>query len=154
MLHCLQAHDVPEGCGRGPHCPSCVIRNSVVSSLVTSQVKRRRMKFRRMALSGPPQEMELLISAQPLPQAGPNVTVLTIEDMTEITRLKQILPICMVCKKIRDDQEYWHQVESFFRDEIGVDFSHGICPECESDYLKRQAMEERRQSRLSGGHCW
>jgi PAS domain-containing protein len=143
VLHCLNAHDVPEGCGRGPHCPSCVIRNSVVSSLATAQVKRRRMKFRRVRLSGPPQELELLISSQALPEAGPNVSLLTIEDVTEVTRLREILPICMICKKIRDDGAYWHHVESYFQAEIGVDFSHSICPECEVEYRKRQGMEER-----------
>ena len=49
---------------------------------------------------------------------------------TEIHRLKGIIPICASCKKVRDDQGYWHQVENYIKRYATVDFSHGICPEC------------------------
>lgn len=48
----------------------------------------------------------------------------------EIKRLKGILPICVSCKKIRDDSGYWHQVELYVRDHTEAEFSHSICPEC------------------------
>jgi DNA-binding response OmpR family regulator len=48
----------------------------------------------------------------------------------EIKTLHGILPICCNCKKIRDDQGYWRQVEVYFRDHADVNFSHGLCPEC------------------------
>jgi PAS domain S-box-containing protein len=44
--------------------------------------------------------------------------------------LRGLLPICSSCKKIRDDDGYWHQVEVYIRDHSDVDFSHGICPGC------------------------
>jgi two-component system, response regulator PdtaR len=50
--------------------------------------------------------------------------------MAEIKTLKGMLPICATCKRIRDDEGYWHQVEVYFRDHSDVDFSHGICPDC------------------------
>lgn len=49
---------------------------------------------------------------------------------SEIRQLKGILPICVSCKKIRDDQGYWHQVELYIRDHTEAEFSHSICPEC------------------------
>jgi len=52
------------------------------------------------------------------------------KQLTEIKTLRGILPICAVCKKIRDDQGYWNQLESYIHDHSGVDFSHGYCPEC------------------------
>jgi len=142
VLHCLNSYDAPEGCGRGPLCVDCVIRNSVAASLKVSDVKRRRMKFTRKTETGL-QEMEVMISARALPEAGPNVTVLTIADVTEVTRLRNILPMCMVCKKIRDDNQFWSQVEGYFSEQIGVDFSHGICPECDADYRRREGLEPR-----------
>ena len=48
----------------------------------------------------------------------------------EIEQLKGILPICASCKKIRDDEGYWHQIELYIRDHSEADFSHGICPDC------------------------
>lgn len=60
--------------------------------------------------------------------------------MEEIKVLKGILPICMHCKKIRDDSGYWSQLEVYIRDRSDADFSHGICPDCVkkhySEYIK------------------
>ena len=47
-----------------------------------------------------------------------------------IRTLHGILPICFKCKKIRNDQGYWTQVEVYVRDHTEAEFSHGICPEC------------------------
>lgn len=49
---------------------------------------------------------------------------------SQIRALKELLPICMYCKRIRDDQDYWQQVESYIHTCTGTNFSHGICPEC------------------------
>ncbi|MBC8452583.1 MAG: hypothetical protein H8D65_01860, partial [Spirochaetes bacterium] len=50
--------------------------------------------------------------------------------LSEIKTLKGIVPICANCKKIRDDDGYWNQLEEYIRDHSEVDFSHGICPDC------------------------
>jgi PAS domain S-box-containing protein len=52
----------------------------------------------------------------------------------EIKKLKGLLPICSYCKKIRDDKGYWQQVEVYVREHSGVDFTHGICPDCAEEY--------------------
>jgi len=49
----------------------------------------------------------------------------------EIRVLRGILPICASCKKIRDDQGYWTQLESYIRNHSEAEFTHGICPVCE-----------------------
>jgi hypothetical protein len=53
-----------------------------------------------------------------------------------VKRLKRLLPICMYCKSVRDDKDYWHQIEEYIHTETGTDFSHGICPAC-LDRLKQ-----------------
>jgi len=50
--------------------------------------------------------------------------------LAKVKTLHGLLPICANCKKIRDDQGYWHQVELYIRDHSDAEFSHGICPEC------------------------
>jgi PAS domain S-box-containing protein len=50
--------------------------------------------------------------------------------LSEIKTLRGILPICASCKKIRDDDGYWNQIESYIRDHSEAEFSHSICPEC------------------------
>jgi len=49
---------------------------------------------------------------------------------SEIKTLSGLIPICCHCKKIRNDDGYWQQVEIYVRDRTHADFSHGICPEC------------------------
>ncbi len=52
------------------------------------------------------------------------------QALEEIKTLKGILPICMHCKKIRDDKGYWNQLERYIHEHSDAKFSHGICPEC------------------------
>jgi sigma-B regulation protein RsbU (phosphoserine phosphatase) len=48
----------------------------------------------------------------------------------QVKHLESFLPICGYCKKIRDDQHYWQQIESYFNERQGTRFSHSICPDC------------------------
>lgn len=50
--------------------------------------------------------------------------------LNEIKTLKGFLPICVSCKKIRDDKGYWTQIEAYIRKHTEAEFTHGICPEC------------------------
>jgi hypothetical protein len=52
------------------------------------------------------------------------------QALSEIKALSGMLPICASCKKIRDDQGYWQQIESYISQHSQAEFSHGICPEC------------------------
>ncbi len=52
------------------------------------------------------------------------------ETVEKMDVLRGLLPICCSCKKIRDDQGYWKQVENFVSEHTGARFTHGICPEC------------------------
>lgn len=50
--------------------------------------------------------------------------------LAEVKLLKGFLPICCFCKKIRDDEGYWQQVEEYITKHSDAEFTHGICPEC------------------------
>ena len=52
------------------------------------------------------------------------------EALTRVRQLRGLLPICSYCKKIRDDSNYWQQVEQYVSTHTDVQFSHGICPDC------------------------
>jgi hypothetical protein len=52
------------------------------------------------------------------------------EALKQVNTLTGLLPICMECKKIRDDKGYWNQIESYIRSHSEAEFSHGICPDC------------------------
>ena len=48
----------------------------------------------------------------------------------QVSQLEEMLPICSYCKKIRDDQNYWQQIEGYISVRTGSDFSHSVCPDC------------------------
>jgi len=52
------------------------------------------------------------------------------EALTKVKILSGFLPICSSCKKIRDDQGYWHQIESYISSHSEAEFSHGLCVDC------------------------
>ena len=62
------------------------------------------------------------------------------DALAEIKTLSGILPICSYCKKIRNDEGYWNQLESFISKHTEAQFSHGICPDC-----AKTALEEFEQ---------
>jgi hypothetical protein len=52
------------------------------------------------------------------------------QALDQIKTLRGIVPICSSCKKIRDDQGYWNQVEVYVSEHTEADFTHSICPDC------------------------
>ena len=71
------------------------------------------------------------------------------EALANVKVLHGLLPICSYCKRIRGDDQYWTQVESYIAERSDAQFSHGICPPCANE-LERE-IEAHRNSR-SGGH--
>ena len=57
---------------------------------------------------------------------------------TEVRQLESFLPICGYCKKVRDDRNYWQQIEEYINTRTGTNFSHGVCPDCIERVLKPQ----------------
>jgi len=63
------------------------------------------------------------------------------EAISRVRQLQGLLPICAYCKRIRDDQNYWNQVESYIAEHLDVRFSHGICPSCLETVLKEEGVQ-------------
>jgi len=66
--------------------------------------------------------------------------------LAHIKTLSGLLPICAWCKKIRDDGNYWRQVEDYVASHTEASFTHGICPSCE-DNLEAEAQRYSRSTR-------
>jgi sigma-B regulation protein RsbU (phosphoserine phosphatase) len=56
--------------------------------------------------------------------------------LTNVKLLQGLLPICCYCKKIRDDKNYWQQVDTYVADHSEAQFTHGICPDCRDKIVK------------------
>jgi phosphoserine phosphatase RsbU/P len=66
------------------------------------------------------------------------------EALARVKQLQGLLPICSYCKKIRDDQNYWQQVESYISKHSEAQFSHSICPDCYEGRVKPELDQLRR----------
>ena len=61
----------------------------------------------------------------------------------DIKALRGMIPICAWCKKIRNDQGYWSQIESYLKEHTDVTFSHGVCPDCANTHFRAQGEHDR-----------
>lgn len=61
------------------------------------------------------------------------------DALVSVKTLSGMLPICGYCKSIRDDSNYWHQVEEYVTEHSNAEFSHGICPKCLAEVLKQES---------------
>ncbi len=64
------------------------------------------------------------------------------EALAQVKTLSGLLPICMSCKKIRDDEGYWKQIEFYIQQRSEAKFSHGICPDCKKELYPEYFPEE------------
>ena len=64
------------------------------------------------------------------------------EALDNIKTLRGLLPICASCKKIRDDNGYWNQIESYISKHSNVNFTHGICPECSKELYPYSGLSD------------
>ncbi len=56
----------------------------------------------------------------------------------ELRQVKRLLPIGRYCRKVRDDGNYWQEIEAYLHQHTGSDFSHGICPQCLETVVERE----------------
>lgn len=71
--------------------------------------------------------------------------VKSLEDaLANVHALQTLLPMCAYCKNVRNDQNYWEKVETYFHEHSGVQFSHSYCPSCYERFVKPQldALDE------------
>ena len=130
LLHCINALTSPNGCGSAEACADCLIRNSVKQVFANGR-EINRLRTTMIAVNVDQQnEVDLLLTATPIHFAGELSVLLCLEDISELTSLRSLIPICASCKKIRDDQQLWNSVESYFSHYHRVDFTHSICPDC------------------------
>jgi PAS domain S-box-containing protein len=67
------------------------------------------------------------------------------EAIAEVKSLQAILPICSYCRKIRDDENYWHTVETYISHHTNSRFSHSICPSCMATEVEAQLEKMERE---------
>ena len=80
-------------------------------------------------------EVFVPVTSSPFVFQDSDYAILVLEDISELVELRNIIPICAVCKQVRTDENYWIQVESYLKDLLDIDFTHGLCPSCRDKCL-------------------
>ena len=63
--------------------------------------------------------------------------------LDEVTELRKIVPICMYCKSIRNDENYWQRVETYISHHTRAQLSHGVCPSCYKTFKESATQQEK-----------
>jgi sigma-B regulation protein RsbU (phosphoserine phosphatase) len=71
------------------------------------------------------------------------------QALQRVQQLQGLLPICCYCKRIRDDSNYWQQVEEYLAACSGAQFTHGICPQCFETIVQAQLRAHRPHTETS-----
>ena len=76
-------------------------------------------------------ELRLQIEAHKQAEAEKESLITELQEaLQRVTALSGLLPVCVVCKKVRDDQGYWKQLEAYVQEHSGAEIQHSICAEC------------------------
>ena len=70
------------------------------------------------------------------------------EARDEVETLRNLIPICSYCKKIRDDQDFWQELETFMSNNSDFKFTHSICPGCYESQVKPELDEIKKSKRV------
>jgi len=63
------------------------------------------------------------------------------QALASVRTLSGLLPICAYCKRIRDDRDYWRQIEHYLSEHSSARFSHGICPDCLAKHVPEKVLD-------------
>jgi len=140
VLQCLNAVRSDQGCGSSDKCGRCVIRNAVGTAERGEQAKRQMVSM-LLEQHGRVRSASFLITAAPLHFEERTYVLLVLEDITELAELRQLLPMCSYCRRVRDDSDFWEDVEQYLIKHTGVSFSHGVCPDCMREHFPDLAEE-------------
>ena len=138
VLHCIHSTETPGGRGTSESCRRCLVRAAINKSLSGNQVVRQKSQM-ELVKEGSIIEISLLITTAPFEFQQKMFVLLILEDISELMELADLLPVCSICKKVRDDSQYWQSVEKHFKKTLKLDSTHDICPECMLKlYMDRQ----------------
>lgn len=129
VLHCIHSTDSAEGCGRGEFCKTCLIRKSVGRALAENVCVRVRTRMELQSGAGV-RPLSVLLTASPFAYDNRRLVLLLLEDISELIDLERLVPICTHCKKVRDDEQYWSQVDAYLQKHLDLQFTHSVCPDC------------------------
>ena len=129
VIRCIHERDAEGDCGTTPFCKDCVVRKGVESVRNGQPVFQEKTRM-KIEVNGEVRDLDFFVTASPINIEEQPLILLVLEDITDRLELRSLLPICAGCKKIRDEQTYWEDVEAYIAKHTDLRFTHGLCPDC------------------------
>ncbi|MCC5463918.1 PAS domain-containing protein [Pelosinus baikalensis] len=140
ILKCINA-DTLEGCGECIVCRKCILRKSVLEALNGKVVSRNKGTF-HVIHQGEVKVLTLLVTASPIYYEKNTMVIVIAEDVSLITQLQGMIPICSVCHRIHDEKGEWMALEKYLMNHSEAELTHDICPVCSEKMRLKQDLSK------------
>jgi PAS domain-containing protein len=128
-LHCIHSTEAIGGCGASVACKTCVIRNAVGETCASGSVVRRTQRMQLVGPSGA-RDVYVLVTTSPLRHSDGPRALLIFQNMSDLLTAQGFVPVCMHCRKVREEGKEWTPMETYLKTHLDVDITHGLCPDC------------------------
>lgn len=106
VLGCIYSYVKPEGCGYANECQKCPIRTAIRIAFNRESFSRKSARL-QLVKNNVSTDFYALITATLITRENDSFVTLIIEDISEVIALQKLIPICVKCKKIKDEDQYW-----------------------------------------------
>ena len=111
---------------------------------------RRRLREQNKKIQKAHEEIKIEIKERRRAQDENDQLIVELKDaLSQLKTMSGLLPICAICKKIRDDRGSWNQLEAYICDHSDAKFTHGLCPECAQELYPEMFKERNINSDLT-----
>ncbi|WP_084577902.1 PAS domain-containing protein [Sporomusa malonica] len=135
LFRCVNAKN---GCGVATACQDCILRANAMLAIKGQSVSRQKGKF-CVIQDNEVKQFILQVTASPLVYKQNTLALLIIEDISLVTELSGLIPICSSCHSIRDDKGDWVSIAKFLQEHSEAELTHDYCPKCSKELLNSRA---------------
>jgi hypothetical protein len=141
LLSCIHHGETREGCGHAEACRGCVVRGAVGEAMRGGSVRRR---VTRMDLQSDTKRttIHVRVTAAPFDSDTGRHVLLTLEDVSDVVMLVDLLPMCAWCRRVRTGDEYWQSVEAWLGKHLDIDVTHALCDDCSAKHFPERPPDK------------
>jgi len=125
-------------CGAGVACQACILRNNAKAAINGQTVSRQKGKF-CVFKDKDIEQFVLQVTASPLVYKQHTMALIIIEDISLVTELSGLIPICSACHSMRNDNGDWVNIAKYLQEHSEAELTHDYCPSCSEQLLNNRA---------------
>jgi len=142
LFRCINAKD---GCGSTVACQNCILRTNATLAINRQAVSRQKGKF-CVIKDNDIKQFILQVTASPLVYKQLTMALLIIEDISLVTELSGLIPICSSCHSIRNDNGEWVNIAKYLQEHSEAELTHDYCPKCLDSLVELRESGLRRRT--------